>query len=303
MMLIKFPQLSLALLAGLCLQATSVVAQDNGSLITEGVGTASFQIAPSSALIENVPTFSIVRIDEEKDFQGAFVDQALNFNLGVKLEPFSGLSVSADAWQIQVDEMPAASVDRRDWQSTLPQLYLDDSQIKEFNLENPLLGSNIESNGFDLGASYMWDTNRFGQFVLSSKTTYVQEFENNGSLLEFSGPEVANVDDRLISPELQSSLMLTWQFGNHQASAITNYFDSKDISELNMDEINDLVDNITTFDLQYGYTLKTGSKDRAIISFGIQNIFDEKTTQLLNTTTRILDQNGRVAYGSIKYQF
>lgn len=302
-MLIKFPQLSLALLAGLCLQATSVVAQDNGSLITEGVGTASFQIAPSSALIENVPTFSIVRIDEEKDFQGAFVDQALNFNLGVKLEPFSGLSVSADAWQIQVDEMPAASVDRRDWQSTLPQLYLDDSQIKEFNLENPLLGSNIESNGFDLGASYMWDTNRFGQFVLSSKTTYVQEFENNGSLLEFSGPEVANVDDRLISPELQSSLMLTWQFGNHQASAITNYFDSKDISELNMDEINDLVDNITTFDLQYGYTLKTGSKDRAIISFGIQNIFDEKTTQLLNTTTRILDQNGRVAYGSIKYQF
>jgi len=186
----------------------------------------------------------------------------------------------------------------------LPQLYLDDSQVKEFNLENPLLGSNIESNGFDLGASYLWDTNSFGQFVLSSKTTYVQKFENNGGLLELSGAEIANIDERLISPELQSSLMLTWQFGNHTATAITNYFDSyKDISELDMDEINDLVDNITTFDLQYGYSVKTGARDRAIISFGIRNIFDEKTAQILNSTTRILDQNGRVAYGSIKYQF
>ena len=58
-----------------------------------------------------------------------------------------------------------------------------------------------------------------------------------------------------------------------------------------------------TYDLEYGYSVKTGSKDRAIISFGIRNIFDEKTAQILNSTTRILDQNGRVAYGSIKYQF
>ena len=72
---------------------------------------------------------------------------------------------------------------------------------------------------------------------------------------------------------------------------------------MNMDEINDLMDNITTFDLQYGYSVKTGSRDRAIIEFGIRNIFDEKTAQILNSTTRILDQNGRVAYGSIKYQF
>ena len=70
-----------------------------------------------------------------------------------------------------------------------------------------------------------------------------------------------------------------------------------------MEEINELVDNITTFDLEYGYSVKTGLHDRAIISFGIRNIFDEKTAQILNSTTRILDQNGRVAYGSIKYQF
>ncbi len=155
-----------------------------------------------------------------------------------------------------------------------------------------------------MGASYVWDTNRFGQFTLSSTTTYVQEFENKGALLDFATPELSDMDEMLVSPELQSSLMLSWQFGNHTASAITNYFDSfKDISELNMDEINELVDDITTYDLEYGYSVKTGSNDRAIISFGIRNIFDEKTAQILNSTTRILDQNGRVAYGSIKYQF
>ncbi len=160
------------------------------------------------------------------------------------------------------------------------------------------------SNGFDLGASYVWDSSRFGQFTLSTKATYVQEFENNGSLLDLVDSELGNFEDRVISPELQSSLMLTWRFGNHTASAITNYFDSfKDISELDLEEINALVDNITTFDLQYGYSVKTGDKDQAVITFGIRNIFNEQSAQILNSTTRILDQNGRVAYGSIKYQF
>lgn len=304
-MRIKLPQISLAVLAAFCLQAPLAVAQDNYSLFADQQDAAvGFQIAPGSALIGETPLFNIVRSTEEKDFQGALVDEMLNFNLGMQIEPVSGLKVRADAWRMQLDEAPAGATQNNDWQTGLSRLYLKDSQINEFNLERPLLGSNIESNGFDLGASFMWDTNRFGQFVLSSKTTYVQNFENNGSLLEFSGSEIANIDERLISPELQSSLMLTWQFGNHTTSAITNYFDStKDIRDLDMDEINDLVDNITTFDLQYGYSMKTGSRDRAVISFGIRNIFDEKTTQILNSTTRILDQNGRVAYGSIKYQF
>ena len=307
----KLPQIIPILLAAISLQSPSAVAQNDYTLIAEQALIAqqnsptTFRIAPAgSALIENTPLFSIVRSVEEKDFQGAMVEEALNFNLGLQLEPISGLSVRADAWQMQIDQAPAKGVDSNDRQTGFPRLYLDDSQINEFNLENPLLGSNIESNGFDLGASYMWDTRGFGQFVLSSKTTYVQEFSNTGSLLEYAGSEISTIDERLISPELQSSLMLTWQFGNHTASAITNYFDSyKDISELDMDEINELVDNITTLDLQYGYSVKTGFKDRAIISFGIRNIFNEKTAQILNSTTRILDQNGRVAYGSIKYQF
>ncbi len=297
-----------ALLTGVGLIGSSVVAQDSYSLLNEPVDSqlavASFRIAPSSALNEATPLLSIARNLEQKDFQGAVVEEALNFNLGLQLEPIVGLNVSADAWQLQVDDVPGTGTSSSSWQDGLPKLYLEDSAIKEFNLDNPLLGSNIESKGFDLGASYVWDTNKFGRFTLSSTTTYVREFENKGALLDFATSEISDIDERLISPELQSSLMLSWQFGNHTASAITNYFDSfKDISELDMDEINELVDNITTFDLEYGFSVKTGSNDRAIISFGIRNIFDEQTAQILNSTTRILDQNGRVAYGSIKYQF
>ncbi len=296
-----------SLLVGIALLGSPAVAQDEYSFIDESgknqSASAIFRIAPSSILNEQAPLLSIVRSVEQKDFQGAVVDDALNFNLGMQLEPISGLSVSADAWSMQIDEAPAAA-QNIGWQGDLTNLYIEDSAINEFNLDSPLIGTNVESNGFDLGASYVWDTNRFGQFTLSSTTTYVQEFENNGALLDFATTDIADMDERLISPELQSSLMLSWQFGNHTASAITNYFDSfKDISELNMEEINELVDNITTFDLEYGYSVKTGSNDRAIISFGIRNIFDDKTAQILNSSTRILDQNGRVAYGSIKYQF
>lgn len=296
-----------ALLLGIAFMGSSAMAQDGYSFIDEPAnnqsGSAIFRIAPSSILNEQAPLLSIVRSVEQKDFQGAVVDDALNFNLGMQLEPIAGLSVTADAWKMQIDEAPATAT-TNNWQGGLKNLYIDDSAITEFNIDSPLLGTNVESNGFDLGASYVWDTNRFGQFTLSSTTTYVDEFENSGALLDLVTSDIAEIDERLISPELQSSLMLSWQFGNHTASAITNYFDSfKDISELDMDEINELVDNITTFDLEYGYSVKTGLHDRAIISFGIRNIFDEKTAQILNSTTRILDQNGRVAYGSIKYQF
>lgn len=297
----------ISLLLALAFMGSSAMAQDGYSLIDQPAnnqaGSAIFRIAPSSILNEQAPLLSIARSVEQKDFQGAVVDDALNFNLGLQVEPITGLRVSADAWKMQIDEAPASAT-TNNWHGGLANLYIDDSAITEFNIDNPLLGTNVESNGFDLGASYVWDTNRFGQFTLSSTTTYVDEFENNGALLDLVASDIAEIDERLISPELQSSLMLSWQFGNHTASAITTYFDSfKDISELNMDEINELVDNITTFDLEYGYSVKTGLHDRAIISFGIRNIFDDKTAQILNSNTRILDQNGRVAYGSIKYQF
>jgi outer membrane receptor protein involved in Fe transport len=283
--------------AGLC--ATYVSAQDTEPQAER----RSFHVAPSSILSKTTPIIDVARDAEAQDFEGAMVEEALNFNLGVKITPIEGLNLQADAWLQEIADAPAVTVNTAA-QSALPELFIEDSAINEFNIQNPLIGTQLQSNGFDLGASYVWDTSRFGQFTLSTKATYVQSFENNGSLLELLDTEAATLDDRVISPEFQSSLMLTWQLGNHSAKAITNYFDSfKDVSELDLEEINALIDDITTVDLQYGNSVETSSNNRAIISFGIRNIFDEKTAQILNSSTRILDQNGRIAYGSIKYQF
>ena len=287
--------LCLALCAG---WFVSAAAQD-----VNEVQLSSFRVDPASVLGTAMPVIELSRNVEAQDFEGALVEEALNFNLGVKITPVAGLNLQADAWRQEISDAPAVTLNTGA-QKAMPNLYLKESAINEFNIQSPLLGSQLERNGFDLGASYMWDTNRFGQFTLSTKATYVQDAENRGSLLDLLNSESAALEDRVVSPELQSSLMLTWQLGNHTASAITNYFDSfKDLSELDLDEINALVDDITTIDLQYGYSVETGSNNRAIISFGIRNIFDEKTAQILNSSTRVLDQNGRVAYGSIKYQF
>ena len=211
---------------GLMMAAIVVHAQDKLSTLasSDNDSFVSFRISPSSSLSDSVPLLSIARSVEAKDVEGNVVENALNFNLGLEISPLDGLNVSADAWGQQIGDSPAVT-SSGNWQGQ-SSMFLEDSSINEFNLDNPLLGTEMKSSGFDLGASYVWDSNRFGQFTLSTKTTYVQEFENSGSLLELANTELGSMEDRVISPELQSSLMLTWQFGNHTASAITNYFNS-----------------------------------------------------------------------------
>ena len=86
-----------SLLVGIALMGSSAMAQDGYSLIDEAAAdqsaSAIFRIAPSSILSEQAPLLSIVRSVQQKDFQGGVVDDALNFNLGMQIEPISGLSV------------------------------------------------------------------------------------------------------------------------------------------------------------------------------------------------------------------
>ena len=243
----------------------------------------SFSIAPISMPDEAGGLIKVVRTAETQDLRNGLVEDALNFSLGLQTTPVEGLKLDASVWRSQFDVAPL--------QSSLPE-------------------PNLRSSGFDVGAAYAWNTNSFGQFTLSTRASYVQDFYNTEGLLEAVNDNLSAAtrttpqSAQLTTPRLRSNLKLSWEFGNHTASAITRYFDSsRDLSELGMEEINDLVDNITTVDLEYGYRMAAGSNDRAVISFGIQNVFDRKTMQILNSATRILDQNGRVAYGRLKYQF
>jgi hypothetical protein len=272
--------------------------------VAESDTFASFRVSPTSVLSEAVaPFLEIARKQEATDFQGQIVEEVLDFNLGMQITPFQNGKIEVGAWESKTLEMPGSNF-RGEPEAVFSQLHIESLGAGDLGIDEPLLGINAEGKGFDVGASYAWDSSRFGQFTLSAKASYVSDFQNTGSALELFSEDLIGNSDRLVNSELQSSLMLTWEFGNHTASAITKHFNAfKDINELNIEEIHALVDNIATVDFQYGYSLETGNNDRAIISFGIRNIFNERTARILNSATRILDQNGRVAYGSIKYQF
>jgi hypothetical protein len=253
-----------------------------------------------------LPVIRIERQTGQSDMRGFYSNRSTDINLGLELNPTDGLSLRASAWQLEDQQLPIKIGNQSEtWQSGLSPNYLENVATQDFSLEQPFSSGSLESNGIDLGASYIWDAGKVGTFTVETTATLINELDQGTELT--TGYALLSEDNQLPgSPDLQGSLTLTWQLGNHSASAVTNYFDSfKDISELNVEEINQLVENITTFDLQYGYNVKTGKQDRAVISFslGIRNIFDKKTTQILNQNSRVIDQNGRVAYGSIKYQF
>lgn len=252
-----------------------------------------------------LPHFSITGSQENNDLPGLLADDTHNVNIGLEIKPLDGLLLRADVWRLRVEEAQVVNnLSTSDFASTIPQPSLNDSIRDGFYLVQPFPGSQLQSNGVDLGASYVWATNKTGQFTLSTKATYVYNFSELPNLLELAPSAIGGTADSAPKPELQGNITLTWQIGNHIASAGTNYFDSlKDIGELDIDAINKLVDDIVTLDLQYGYELWAGKQDQAIISFGVRNVFDEKTTQILNQSSRTVDQNGRVAYGSIKYRF
>lgn len=262
------------------------------------------EAAASQQLI--LPVIRIERQNGQADLQGLYSNQTTDVNLGLEVNPTDGLSLRANAWQLEDRQLPLQSGNSAEiWQPGLNQNYLENPASPDFTLDQPFTSIGLESSGIDLGASYVWEAGNAGTFTLETTATYIHELDQGNELS--SGYALLSEESQLPgNSELQGSVTLTWQFGNHSASAVTNYFDSfKDISELNVEDINQLVENITTFDLQYGYNVKTGKQDRAVISFslGIRNIFDKKTTQILNQNSRVIDQNGRVAYGSIKYQF
>ncbi len=252
-----------------------------------------------------VPHFSITGSQEKNNLPGILANDTRNVNIGLEINPLDGLHLRADAWRLQVEDTQVVnSLSTSDFSSTVPQPSLNDSIRDGFFLVQPFPGSQLQSNGVDLGASYVWATNKTGQFTLSTKATYVYNFSQLPNLLELAPSAIGGTADSPSNPELQGNITLTWQIGNHIASAGTNYFDSlKDVGELDIDAINKLVDDMVTLDLQYGYELWAGKQDQAIISFGVRNVFDEKTTQILNQGSRSVDQNGRVTYGSIKYRF
>lgn len=240
-----------------------------------------------------------------------FSESINNLNLGMSFSPAKGLDLRADAWRIEVEEQLSAArlmPDVMTPASGTKGFFIDDSNLYASLIEAPSVKDSVvpgqQAHGIDLSASYVWESPRFGQFIVSTKATYL--YDPASTSRGFEGPMLPLTENTLLpkGTELQSSVMLTWQAGQHTASAVTHYFDSfEELGKLDMEQLNEIVGNMTTLDLQYGFNMKAGKQGQAVFSVGVRNLFDARPEQLPAAGAGRVEQSGRVAYGSIKYQF
>ncbi|MDO8907714.1 MAG: hypothetical protein Q7W55_04345 [Pseudohongiella sp.] len=189
----------------------------------------------------------------------------------------------------------------------------DSLRLLDVNHEHTLLSSGFNlspgSQGLDLSTSYTWESTRFGQFVVSTNTSYIyntaiaDSVRESVALLPRTEPAIG------LMPERQSSVTFSWQIGNHTATAVTSYTDTMDqlglfsLDALNVDDLNELVGQITTLDLRYAYNVRAGRTGNASIALGVRNMFERKAQASSFVNTSGAAQPGSVAYGTIKYQF
>lgn len=287
------------------------------SLVLAALCAATYAVPVAAQTLSSFDSNSLSLFDKASArgntaYQAPFSGETLNsLSRGMLFTPAKGFGVRADAWRVGL-ESPYAT--------TMPEpilivgaqdaagLFIDDSKSYAGLLEAPSVKTTVGpgefAKGIDLSASYVWESPRFGQFILSTKATYLYDTAKVSNLLDGALPPVSDSTLLPKGAELQSSLMLTWQVGQHTASAVTHYFDSfEDLSKLNLEQLNELVGNMTTLDLQYGYNLKAGKQGQAVFSLGVRNLFDAQPDQLPQAPSAAIEQQGRVAYGSIKYQF
>ena len=190
----------------------------------------------------------------------------------------------------------------------------DSLRLLDVNHEHKLLSAGFNgasgSQSLDLSSSYVWESPRFGQFVVSTNTSYVYNTALVDGVRESAALLPRTETNIGLMPERSSSLTFSWQIGNHTATAVTSYTDTLDklgllnLDTLNVDDLNELVGQITTLDLRYAYNVRAGRTGNASIALGVRNMFERRPqTSGFSNSSGTLQPAGSVAYGTIKYQF
>lgn len=262
----------------------------------------SVMAAPFSAFADEDPVSAPTNADavaDERGFAGAAVSAVMQF-VRPTTEPPVTLSPA-----LRLEAFPALQANE------------DTLRLLDVSYEPVLMSSGFNAipgkQGLDLSSSYVWESPRFGQFVLSTNTSYLYNPVNPAAARESSllGTRVEGVGSSIaLMPERQSSLTFSWQIGNHTATAVTSYSDALDqlgllsLENLNVDDLNELVGQITTLDLSYGYNVRAGRQGNASISLGVRNMLDSRLqSPAVARRSSAVEPAGSVAYGTIKYQF
>ena len=155
----------------------------------------------------------------------------------------------------------------------------------------PLNINKTETRGVDLAARYHWSTEKVGRFRAELVGTYLDLFKESDQAAgdyEFDDVNVAGTANFVGTgqPRWRLTASLTWNRGDHGASAVARFFDSYEDNNTWPDEDGNPSDRVhevaswTTFDLQYSYFFR--ALGDAHVSLGCSNCGDRGAPLFMN---------------------
>lgn len=180
----------------------------------------------------------------------------------------------------------------------------------------------INTDGLDVSASYVWETDGIGTFNLSAMVTYVSEYDLSGPggiTIEAAGRRNReNFGDPV--PELRGQAMLGWNYERHTTNIAVRHIgqftdDQNSVFGTLPDgtpDFNNLIerreiDGMTTVDLFYSYDFSDSfGLTNAALNIGALNVFNVRPPAVLGDggfETRTHDPRQRIVYAGIRLGF
>ncbi len=136
-----------------------------------------------------------------------------------------------------------------------------------------------KTDGFDLGATYQWDSHSFGRFALDLKATYTKKFDYQalvGDEWQHLGGEYGTGFEG-IWPKWRTNAVLDWRWKGIGAVATWRHVDHVKI-DAGMDDIygRDYLPSWDVWDFQASYRIPVSKTDIAI---GVENAFNRPPPQ------------------------
>lgn len=191
--------------------------------------------------------------------------------------PGSATREQADAWLQDYAQNASAPV-VRDQDGRVQFVYRQDTNI-----------SSVWVDLIDLKAVYRMDTQNLGSFSTTLQTTYYTAYEYEGL---FGGRQDAlglqNADTGIVPPlpQYKLNLRVNWFRDNQSASVAVNYWDEVEFDAVPIDRYGDgwtapdTIDGEARTDARYAIILDDYLDSEFTLSFGINNIFNERPQQL-----------------------
>ncbi len=231
-----------------------------------------------------------------------------NYNIGFIYTPksLSQLTLKADYWDIRVNDVISTPniQDLYNGISPIGTITRDANLFPSFDVRITN-GGEIAAHGYDLGASYHWNTERLGRFTFDATATYTSRFERifGPTISEFLGNFTASYG---AMPKLRAVFGANWQKAGWEAALFVRY-------KSGMNEVvsgaNRRIEDYTTSDIQLAYSFGDESKKaRGILRntrvyIGVENWWDEGLS-FVNTTAdgwdRESDYRGRYVYAGFR---